>query len=57
MVVDIDTSDQVHFAVTGKSWHLLKQYFPEVIPKVRSTWLEQWTALISFGFICGKSCN
>ena len=55
--MDIDTSDQVHFAVTGKSWHLLKQYFPEVIPKVRSTWLEQWTALISFGFICGKSCN
>ena len=35
MVLDIEYSDRVHFAITGKSWHLLKQYFPEILPKVR----------------------
>ena len=33
-VVEIDDAERVHFAMTGKSWSLVRQHFADVIPKL-----------------------
>ncbi len=32
--MNIECSDRIHFAITGKSWDLIKQYFPEILRKL-----------------------
>ena len=29
-----DDNERFHFAITGKSWNVMKTYFPEMIPKL-----------------------
>ena len=33
-LVEIDDAERVHFAMTGKSWSLVRQHFADVIPKL-----------------------
>ena len=33
-VVEIDDSERVHFAMTGKSWRLVREHFADIIPKL-----------------------
>ena len=30
-----DVYDTYHFAVGGKSWAVIREFFPDIIPKVR----------------------
>lgn len=32
--ITTDTTEKYHFAVAGKSWAVLRQFFPDVIPKI-----------------------
>ncbi|XP_021372586.1 probable cation-transporting ATPase 13A3 isoform X2 [Mizuhopecten yessoensis] len=32
--IDNDPYDKFHFAVTGKSWSVLRHHFPEILPKI-----------------------
>ncbi len=32
--MNIECSDRIHFAITGKSWDLIKQHFPEILRKL-----------------------
>ena len=34
MNVDIEYSERLHFALTGRTWRLIRQHFPELLPKV-----------------------
>jgi len=35
--ITIDSNvNTVHFSITGRSWAMLRKYFPELIPKVSS---------------------
>lgn len=41
--VSVDFSNElhhVHLAITGKSWELVRQHFPQVIPMVSNTSLD-----------------
>lgn len=51
--VEIDESEKFHFAITGKSWALLRQYYPHVIPKVGSfchSWHHSLQLQCLYGF-------
>ena len=33
-IVEIDDADRIHFAMTGKSWALVREHFPEVVARL-----------------------
>ena len=33
-IVEIDAADRIHFAMTGKSWALVREHFPEVVARL-----------------------